>query len=78
MLPYCRIDTFATWKKLHFISLDLSDFHIIDNLSIAVHAFARHILTSLSSARGVMVSLAFYDLIPRIFTVVEATEKHFF
>ena len=32
---YSRIDTTASWKKLSFI---LSDFHMIDNLSIAVHA----------------------------------------
>ena len=36
---YSRIDTTATWKKLRFISLDWSDFLMIDNLSIAVHAF---------------------------------------
>ena len=38
----------TTWKKSHFILLDRSDFHMIDNLSIAVHAFAKHMLTSLS------------------------------
>ena len=46
--PYSRIDTTAAWKKLHFILLDRSDFHMIDNLSIAAHTFARRILMSLS------------------------------
>ena len=38
--PYNRIDTTTAWKKLRFILLDMSDFPIIDNLSIAVHVFA--------------------------------------
>ena len=42
--PYSRIDTTAAWKKLHFILLDKSDFHMIDNLLIAVHIFTSHIL----------------------------------
>ena len=46
--PYSRIDTTAAWKKLCFISLDRLDFYIINNLSIAVHTFARHKLISLS------------------------------
>ena len=37
---YSRIDATAVWKKLCFI--------LLDNLSIAVYAFARHILMSLS------------------------------
>ena len=45
--PYSRIDTTTGWKKSCFILSDRSDFHMIDSLSI-VHAFARHILTSLS------------------------------
>ena len=40
--------TTAAWKKLHSVLLDSSDFHVIDNLSMAVHGFARHILMSLS------------------------------
>ena len=35
-------------KKLRFILLDKIDFHMINNLSIAFHAFTRHILMSLS------------------------------
>ena len=38
--PYGRIDTIAAWKILRFISWDSSDFPMIDNLWIAVHAFA--------------------------------------
>ena len=33
---YNCIDTTTTWKKFHFISLDRSDFHMSDTLSIAV------------------------------------------
>ena len=46
--PYSRIDTTAAWKKLGFILSDRSDFHMINNLSIAIHAFAMHILMSFS------------------------------
>ena len=42
--PYSSIDTATAWKKSYFI---LSDFHMIDNQSIAVHTFTKHILTSL-------------------------------
>ena len=35
-------------KKFRFILSDWSDFHITDSLSVVLHAFARHILTSLS------------------------------
>ena len=44
--PSSRIDITTTWKKLLFILLNRSDFHMIENLSIAVHAFTRHILMS--------------------------------
>ena len=46
--PYSSIDTTAAWKKYYFILSDRSNFHIINKLLIAVHAFARRILTSLS------------------------------
>ena len=39
VLPYSRIDATATWNKSRFISLDKSDFHMIDTLLIAAHAF---------------------------------------
>ena len=34
-------------KKLRFILLVMSDFYMIDSLSIAVHAFASHMLMSM-------------------------------
>ena len=39
--PYSRIDMTTAWKKLRFILSDKFDFHMIDNLSIAVYAFTR-------------------------------------
>ena len=39
MHPYSSIDTTTAWKKLHFILSVGSDFHMIDSLSIAIHAF---------------------------------------
>ena len=39
MHPYSSIDATAVWKKLRFILSVRSDFHIIDSLLIAVHAF---------------------------------------
>ena len=44
----CRIDTNAAWKKLHFILSDESNFHMINNQSIAVHAFVSHIVMPFS------------------------------
>ena len=46
--PYSSIDTTATWKKLRFILSVRSDFHIIDSLLIAVHAFVNHMSMSFS------------------------------
>ena len=46
--PYSSIYCTPAWKKLRFILTDKSHFHIIDKLSIAVHAFASHILMSFS------------------------------
>ena len=48
MHPYSSIDTTAAWKKFHFILSDRLDFHMINSLSITVHAFARRVLMSLS------------------------------
>ena len=31
---------------MHFILSDRSDFHMTDSLSLAVHAFASHVMTS--------------------------------
>ena len=41
--PYSSIDMTATWKKLRFILSVRSDFHMIDSLSIAVHAFVSRV-----------------------------------
>ena len=46
--PYSSIGTTAAWKKQRFILLVRSDFHMTDRLSIAVHAFASHVLISVS------------------------------
>ena len=46
--PYGRIDTTTARKKLCFILSDRLDFHMNNNLSIAVHVFASCILMSFS------------------------------
>ena len=46
--PNCSIDMTAAWKKLRFILSVRSDFHMIDNLSIAVHAFVSSVSMSFS------------------------------
>ena len=38
----------AAWKKLRFILLVRSDFHMTNSLVIAVHAFASRVLMSVS------------------------------
>ena len=45
--PYC-IDMTAARKKNCFILPDMSDFHMTDSLSMAVHDFASHVLMSFS------------------------------
>ena len=45
---YNSINTTTALKKSSFLLSDRSDFHMIDSLLIAVQAFARCILTSLS------------------------------
>ena len=45
---YSSIDTTAAWKILRFILSVRSDFHMIDSLSIAVHAFLSRVLMSFS------------------------------
>ena len=44
--PYSSIDTTAAWKKLRFILSVRSDFHMIESLSIAVHAFVSRVSMS--------------------------------
>ena len=46
--PYSSIDTTAAWKKLTFILLVRSDFHMIDSLLMAVHAFVNRVPMSFS------------------------------
>ena len=46
--PYSSTDSAKAWKKSHFILSDRLDFHMIDKLLIAVLAFAKGMLTSLS------------------------------
>ena len=46
--PYSAIDSTAALKKLCFILSVRSDFHMTDILSMAVHAFAKRVLMSVS------------------------------
>ena len=48
--PYSSIDVTAAWKKLRFILSVRSDFHIIDSLLIAVHAFVNLVSMSLQQS----------------------------
>ena len=48
MHSYSSIDTTSAWKKLRFILSVRFDFHIIDSLSIAVHAFVSRVSMSFS------------------------------
>ena len=45
---YSSIYTTAAWKKLRFILSVRSDFHMIDSLSIAIHAFVSRVSMSFS------------------------------
>ena len=53
--PYSSIGTAITVKKSRYISLDRSDFFIIDFLSIAVYTFTRRALISLSLDENVLL-----------------------
>ena len=44
--PYSSIDIVIAWKKSHLILSDRSDFHMINNLSIAVYVFGSNILSA--------------------------------
>ena len=46
--PYSSMNMTAAWKRLRFILSNRSDFHMINNLSIAFHAFACNVLMSFS------------------------------
>ena len=43
---YSSTHTTSAWKKLHFTLSDSADFHMSNNLEIAVHTFACHVLMS--------------------------------
>ena len=59
--PYSSTDTATAWKTILVNISKRSDFHIIDNLSIVVHAFTRRMLTSLSV--GEILLLRFVKLL---------------
>ena len=46
--PYSSIDMTAAWKKLRFILSVRFDFHMIESLSIAAHAFVSRVSMSFS------------------------------
>ena len=46
--PFSSTDKAKAWKKSLFILSERLDFHMIDNLLIAIHIFTWHMLTSLS------------------------------
>ena len=46
--PYSNIATTAAWKKLRFLLSVRSDFHMIESLLIAVHAFVSRVSMSFS------------------------------
>ena len=46
--PYSSINLTAAWKKLRFILSVRFDFHMIESLSIAVHAFVSRVSMSFS------------------------------
>ena len=45
---YGSTDTATSWKNSHFILTDRWDFHIVDNLSVAIHVLPMRIMISLS------------------------------
>ena len=71
MHPYSSIDTTAAWKKLRFILSVRSDFHMIDSLSIAVHAFVSRVSMSFSVdetvlPRQVKLSTSFREVLSSV------------
>ena len=50
----------AAWKKLRFILSVRSDFHIIDSLLIAVHAFVNLVLMSVSIYEYVYIRICMH------------------
>ena len=43
MQPYSGTDTVSAWKNSDFILSEISDFHMVGNLSIAVYVLAVYI-----------------------------------
>ena len=70
--PCSSIDTTTAWKKLRFILSDGSDFHMTDSLSMALHAFASHVLMLMSfrSMRCCFWGRWTYPLVSVIFHLV--------
>ena len=71
MHPYSSIDTTAARKKLRFILSVRFDFHMIDSLSIAVHAFVSRVSMSFSVdetllPRLVNLSTSFRKVLSRV------------
>ena len=52
--PYSSIDKNAAWKKLRFILSVRFDFHRINSLSIAIHAFISHVSMSFSDDKTLL------------------------
>ena len=65
--PYSSIDTTAAWKTLRFILSVRSDFHMIDSLSIAVHAFVSHVSMGLFMSQKIVSMTFFTDYCARNF-----------
>ena len=57
---YSSMDTTVALKKLPFILSVKSDFHMTDNLSIAVHAFASRVLMSFSVDETLLAYIYIY------------------
>ena len=55
--PYNSTDTATTWVNSHFILSGKSDFNIVVNLSIALHASPMHMLTLLSVDKILLLSM---------------------
>ena len=70
--PYSRIDTNAASMKLCFILSDRSEFHMIDNLSIAVYAFAS--LIKLSSEYRFVTAKTYIWGVPGVIDIVLGNE----
>ena len=73
--PYSGIDMTAACKKLCFILSVRSDFHMIDNLSIAVHTFVSSVSMSFSVGKAVLQEIN-YQI--RICIITKNANLYFF